>query len=110
MTRPRGHIYFLQAHNRVKIGYTRDFKSRLRGLQTSCPEKLECVLLLPGSREDERRIHSRLSEHRAHGEWFFYSAPVRHFIKWMSESTVMPREAQLSLPFDNHDTHFLPAA
>lgn len=78
-TRPNkahpGHVYFLAAGSPeplfVKIGYTRNAPdSRIKSLQTGCPYPIRLLGAIVGGPEIERELHDRLSECRAHGEWF----------------------------------------
>jgi hypothetical protein len=54
----------------VKIGIAVDPDRRLSVLQEGSPEILELVATRPGTVVDERRLHERFAEARAHGEWF----------------------------------------
>lgn len=68
-------IYFIQEEHpqgRIKVGYTssKNAKSRLSGNQTGNPNRLVLLGTIAGSRNKEAFIHSQLSAHNAHGEWF----------------------------------------
>lgn len=71
----RGYVYMFEAHPRVgewiyKIGFTTNVAVRMRSIQTTCPYQLELYHSLPGSKDDERRLHRLLAAERMHGEWF----------------------------------------
>lgn len=65
-------IYAIQRESggAVKIGSTRDIAQRLRGLQTSCDEKLVVQRSFHAGRRVEKALHYLLCEHRVAGEWF----------------------------------------
>ncbi len=59
----------------IKIGIAQDVTLRVKGLQSSHPEKLRVYhftgTLRPGrARVIERECHKRLDQHRLSGEWF----------------------------------------
>jgi hypothetical protein len=52
----------------VKIGSSRDFKTRMWKLQPACPVELRMIASTPD--DIEKRLHVELDAHRLHGEWF----------------------------------------
>lgn len=68
-------IYFVQSGLAVKIGYTKSNPmQRLESLQTGNPEKMQMLLILSGSKKDERWLHKQFKDYHARGEWFdFYN-------------------------------------
>lgn len=56
----------------VKIGSTANPLNRLRGLQTSHPQKLRLIRLLDGGRKEEAGLHEKFAKHRKEGEWFAF--------------------------------------
>lgn len=54
----------------IKIGYSRDVDGRIAALQTSAPDKLEVLAIIPGSMKDERGLHTLFAAQRLSGEWF----------------------------------------
>lgn len=54
----------------VKIGSTRYLPSRLKGIQTSLPYRVVVLAAVPGTEEDEKRLHSQFAPARLRGEWF----------------------------------------
>lgn len=72
---PRGsHLYIIQSAvtGAVKIGRSKDVRSRLYQLQTGSPHRLKLLLMVPDRGYMERGIHQRMSSHklRCEGEWF----------------------------------------
>jgi hypothetical protein len=81
-----GFIYFIRAiqgprHSaRVKIGWTRDPRKRLKDLQTGSPVELYLIGAIPGGREDERAMHERFALSRMHGEWFALTGEMHELV------------------------------
>jgi hypothetical protein len=65
-------IYFIEATdtNRVKIGVASDPDERLAQLQIGCATELRLLHAMPGTREDERRLHREFRAYAVGGEWF----------------------------------------
>lgn len=78
--RIRGLIYFIRAHDRVKIGFTRALDARLRQIQKQVPYKIELLATLAGSPALERDLHARFSTIAIHNEWFEFAAPIIEFL------------------------------
>lgn len=78
-----GDIYFILFRNypAVKIGWSQQPFSRLRQLQTACPERLLIVGIIPNRDErHEQEIQSRFQETAYSGEWFQLSDELIAFI------------------------------
>lgn len=73
-------IYFIKASDRVKIGYASDPSLRIPAIQTSSPFELEVLLIIDGTYEKERELHSLFQEFRVSGEWFSFEDPIKEFI------------------------------
>ena len=54
----------------VKIGRAADPRKRLLELQTSCPYRLHLWALSSYPMHQEKRLHTRFTDHRMWGEWF----------------------------------------
>jgi len=69
---PTPTIYFVQSIDGgpVKIGYTTQLPKRLADLRSMNPRFLVLLASMPGTEDDERRLHERFSTTRLHGEWF----------------------------------------
>lgn len=63
-------VYFAQADDRVKIGWSKHVASRLAQLQTGSPTPLKLLGAIPGARAAERRLHEQFAHLRLTGEWF----------------------------------------
>lgn len=65
-------VYFIQAGvgGPIKVGVSVDPISRMAQMQTGMPETLRLLAFIPGTRDDERKLHDRLARHRIRGEWF----------------------------------------
>ena len=62
--------YVIRCEGFVKIGIASDVERRFRDLQSANPHRLECLAVLPGGRDVERRLHARFAAQRTHDEWF----------------------------------------
>ena len=66
-----GKIYFFQAGDAVKIGYTKlGLEARLAQLQPGNPEPLRVLGWIQAPRSRESEIHDLFKDHRLIGEWF----------------------------------------
>lgn len=61
----------------VKIGVSENPLARLRGIQTSHPQKLSLMRVLDGGAPEERALHRRFAPQRKAGEWFSYTEDMR---------------------------------
>ncbi len=78
----RAFVYFIADGEFVKIGYSADWRSRLKALQTSNPRELSAVAVIAGTIADERALHKRFAADRLRpdNEWFRFSEAIRDFI------------------------------
>lgn len=67
---PSIYLVLCPALNAVKIGRTTSIGVRLKHFRIGSPAPLELVALIPGTAEDEKRLHERFAHARSHGEWF----------------------------------------
>lgn len=76
--RRKSHVYFIQRGESgpVKVGHSKHPHSRIRELQTGCPESLFLRGTAIGGRALEELIHSELADFRLSGEWFEASAAL----------------------------------
>ena len=65
-----GYIYFIEAGDMVKIGYSTHPNKRFKDLQIASPVPLTINYLIPGDPDLERRLHEQFAHLRSHGEWF----------------------------------------
>ena len=73
-------IYFLLAGDRVKIGVAKYPVNRVATIQTSCPYRLEVLLILPGSYQEEHDLHHKFRNYRCTGEWFEFGQGIHDYI------------------------------
>lgn len=91
-------IYFVKAGQFLKIGISENPEKRVRELQIGNPHKLELLGTIPGDEQDETEIHNAFSDHHSHGEWYFYSKPVRTFVKFAVGSPIEKTVITQGLP------------
>lgn len=72
LARERRFIYFVQvgAAGPIKIGITKNVKSRFSSLQVGHPEPLRLLASFEGPPSLERDLHALFRAHRLSGEWF----------------------------------------
>jgi hypothetical protein len=65
-------IYFIQSSvtQHIKIGYAKNSKKRLAGLQSANADQLKLLGEINGELEDELEFHEQFAKERLHGEWF----------------------------------------
>lgn len=76
-------IYFIEIQDEskaVKIGYATNVKSRLSGLQTSCPYEIKLIAAFVGKAETEAFLHQKFEDSRLKGEWFSRSPGIDRLI------------------------------
>lgn len=91
-----GHVYFVKIGRNVKIGFSSQINTRLGTLQTANPERMELLLVIPGTPQTERFFHELFSEFRIRGEWFIYSRAINNFIYMKGMSSYREKK-----PFDD---------
>lgn len=74
-------VYFVKAGNKIKIGTSTDYASRIRTLQTGSPVQLELLGTVPGGRLEEQSIHHKFRQFRVSGEWFRAEIELIEYIK-----------------------------
>lgn len=67
-----GFVYFVQGEfgGGIKIGFSKTPESRLKQLQTSYPDTLKILVLVPGNNKDEKTYHKKFEHIKLNGEWF----------------------------------------
>lgn len=71
-------VYYVSFADRVKIGYSRDFRTRLYNLPHD-----EVLAVEPGSRELERMRHRQFAPQRITHEWFRLDDALRSHIEML---------------------------
>jgi hypothetical protein len=82
-----GHIYYVAANDRVKIGFAKNVKKRLAALSTTSPVPLVLLASHRGSQKKEREIHRLFAEYRLTGEWFRLDGELKEHIQTLKPST-----------------------
>jgi len=75
-------VYFIEAVDLdlVKIGYTEHLAVRFEVLRHSSLVELRLLNVIEGGLREEKALHKKFAEHRAHLEWFELT-PLRAFIE-----------------------------
>ena len=72
-----GWVYYILIGDRIKIGYAKDVKKRMRAY----PPNASLLAAHPGTPEVERQMQKRFNDHLAHGrEWFVDAAEIREHV------------------------------
>jgi hypothetical protein len=76
-------VYFIatQTDRLVKIGYSRNPKTRIKTLQTSNPKKLLLIGVLEGCKKVEKFLHIKFYKYRIDGEWFKLTDEILEYIE-----------------------------
>ena len=82
------YVYFIQGQvtRLVKIGHTKDPKSRLASIRTNSPDKVKLIKLIKAEKGDEQIIHNRFASVRSHGEWFYPSRKLMEYIDGLKKA------------------------
>lgn len=75
------YTYFIRDVDRdlIKIGISKNPRTRYSSIRTSNPGNLELVLTLPGNME--RRLHDQFASLKHRGEWYRLEQPLMEFLK-----------------------------
>lgn len=69
-------VYFLHVGDRIKIGTSRKPWRRLQTIAGSMPGRVKRLIVVAGTKRDEKRLHDRFVAYRDNGEWFVASKPL----------------------------------
>lgn len=76
-----GNVYFIQAADKVKIGFTRDVAARLAQLQTANGVELRLLAVIENApRALEQRLHRHFAPIRTQGEWFRFTGSLASLV------------------------------
>lgn len=75
-----GYVYVISSGKYVKIGWSRNVRSRLFGLQASNPETIFVHAIIPATEEAEIELHQRFSKQRRRYEWFNREGSLQSWI------------------------------
>lgn len=85
--------YFIECAGYVKIGFSRFVEGRLRDIQTANPIPVTLLAHIEGTMSDERDLHSKFSNYRGSGEWFWKSPELSAFIQQIKSSSLKSKAA-----------------
>ena len=75
-------VYFAQAGDMVKIGWSNNIPSRLVAIRNSCPAEVVLLRTIPtADRQLERTLHKRFAHLRVRLEWFSLRDELCAFIE-----------------------------
>lgn len=70
-----GFVYFVRFSDRIKIGWSGNPEARLKNVPHD-----EVLAIVPGTMQDERKLHAAFAHHRVTGEWFKAERDLVDFI------------------------------
>jgi len=76
-----GFIYFIEAGDYIKIGFSTSIEKRLPKLRTGIATALVILHVEPGTIADEKELHQRFAQYRAKREWFYKGALLLEYIE-----------------------------
>lgn len=80
-------IYLLKSNDKLKIGYTANFATRIKSYKTYNPD-IEILNMKVGEMEDEKLLHKEFQHLFLFGEWFSYSTDIiNRFENYQPKST-----------------------
>lgn len=86
----RGCVYFIQADEAIKIGYSISPEMRLGELQVGSHQTLEIIGLMEGTVKTEHEIHEKFDHLRIRGEWFQGTTELLEFIDSVAIRVELP--------------------
>ena len=89
--RGKGHIYFIQQGDFIKIGWSSDWQYRIYHMQTSNPAPIVVLGVMEGTPQQERQTHRDFAAHRHQREWFFAVPEILEFVATRLASGLMVR-------------------
>lgn len=82
-----GKVYVLRrSDGLIKIGYTSDFKNRLRVL-SKAHGPLEVIRIIHGDKARERSLHNRFARQHQFGEWFRDEGGLLEHVRALEDGT-----------------------
>lgn len=76
-----GHVYFIEAGDFIKIGYTQSPLARVIKMMTDSPFELKVLHLEDGTFKQEKNYHRHFAPLRVRGEWFRKAPELLEFIE-----------------------------
>ena len=80
-----GDVYFIKIGDVVKIGVTKDIKSRLQVMQSHNSEKVELLVTIPGGKKLEKILHEGFKMSHKNGEFYYFSKEIKEYISLIKE-------------------------
>lgn len=74
-------VYFVRAEKRIKIGITRNIRSRMRALQTGHSATFELLFAIAGDRQLEDFFHRQFELEHVDREWFAMKGALKAFLE-----------------------------
>jgi Meiotically up-regulated gene 113 len=74
------YVYFVRIGKFIKIGFTTNLRGRLKSFRGTSAEPIEVLLIVPGGRELEQRLHALFCEDRISNEFFRNEFLLNEFI------------------------------
>jgi hypothetical protein len=100
-----GYVYFIEACGFLKVGFARDVRERIKGLQTGCPNEISLLDAIADESAQwlEKVLHYFLESHRHHGEWFKLTGDeleevADKFEEWTKDMAKQVRHALTDAP------------
>lgn len=99
-------IYFIQnSEGPIKIGYSKNVKTRFESLQSSNPDTLILLAEVKGNKTMEQELHNKFSHLKIRGEWFKPERELTEHIQFLmnrieKEKTYNHKE---TIPLSLHD-------
>ncbi len=84
-------VYFFGSGPNIKIGYTTDWRGRLRTLSTAQAHHIAPVVVIPGDRRLEAALHQKFAHLRLHGEWFELGSEIVAYLAEIADQRVDSR-------------------
>jgi hypothetical protein len=86
-----GFVYFWWVGDAVKVGFSVTPSARILHQTTSNPSYTNLIVVVPGSRRDERRLHQRLKSQHIRAEWFRASRHTLDVIQLEMNAAMRPK-------------------
>jgi hypothetical protein len=74
------YVYFVRIGKFIKIGFTTNLRGRLKSFRGASAEPIEVLLIIPGGRELEQRLHALFCEDRISNGFFRNEFLLNEFI------------------------------
>lgn len=73
-------VYILRSGDYIKIGFSRNFESRLASIRSVSAHEIVIVAVMPGRKRVEFELHRRFAHLRHHHEWFRHEGDLAEYI------------------------------